>query len=336
MKTAVIGCGGNGGVIAAALARNGFDPVCITGRKESAQIISERGLVVHGAMGDFNVPVRAYASSEEADEEFDIIFIAVKSNDLQLVFTEVKESMGKNGLIATVGNGLEILDIAKEHPKLNIAAGAVGYNSVMLNYGRYQANSKGGIVFGPLNGTDVRDLSVIRKCLEPYIDVTFTDNTEGMLWAKLVIVCGVTGLGGASGLVTGKLMKIPAARKLFYRIADEGDAVADALGISIEKLPGGINPEKFGNRGLPLFIRYLLLKMIGIRYKNLKSNIHYSIERGKKTEIDFINGALVKAGEKTGIPTPVNRAVVQIVQEIESGLRKMDVQNLYDIRRFAK
>ncbi len=336
MKTAVIGCGGNGGVIAAALVRNGLDPVCITGRKESAQIIGERGLVVHGAMGDFNVPVRAYASPEEAGEGFDIIFIAVKSGDLRSVFTEAQESVGKNGTIATVGNGLEILDIAKEYPKLRIAAGAVGYNSVMLKYGRYQVNSKGGIMFGPLNGVHARDLGVIKKCLEPHIDVAITGNTEGMLWAKLIIVCGVTGLGGASGLVTGKLMKTPSARKLFYRIADEGAAVSDALGISIEKLSGGINPEKFGNSGLPLFIRYLLLKMIGIRYKNLKSNIHHSIERGKKTEIDFINGALVKAGEKTGIPTPVNRAVVRIVREIESGLRKMDVQNLHDIRRLAK
>ncbi len=335
MKTAVVGCGGNGGVIAAALALNGLDPVCITGRKESARQLNGAGITARGSMGNFNVPVRAHSLLKESSGEFDIIFIAVKSTDLRSAFQDAKDHLGENGIIAAVQNGLGILGIAKEFPDVHIAAGAVGYNSVMLDYGRYRVNSKGGIVFGPLNGAGTGDLGAIKKCLEPCIKISYSCNTEGMLWAKLIIVCGVTGLGGASGLVTGKLMKIRAARELFYRIVDEGAAVVDALGIRIEKLPGSINPIKFGSRrgGLPLFVRYLLLRIIGIRYRNLKSNIHHSIERGKKTEIDFINGALVEAGENAGIPTPVNNAVVRLVHEIESGVRTMDVRNLYDISR---
>jgi len=338
MKTAVIGCGGNGGVIAAALARNGLDPVCITGREKSARQLNEAGITVRGMMGDFSVPVMAFPLLKEARLRFDLIFIAVKSSDLRSVFAEAKDCLNENGIIATVSNGIVILGIAKGLPELRIAAGAVGYNSVMLDYGMYQVNSKGGIVFGPLNGAGINDLDRIQKCLEPHIKITFRRNTQGVLWAKLIIVCGVTGLGGACGLTTGKLMRIRVARRLFYRIADEGAAVADALGIHMEKLPGGINPVKFGNKkgGFPLFVRYLLLRIIGMRYKNLKSNIHHSIEQGKKTEIDFINGALVEAGKKAGMVTPVNSAVVQIVHEIESGLRKMDVQHLFYIMRFAQ
>jgi 2-dehydropantoate 2-reductase len=336
MRTAVIGCGGNGGIIAATLALNGRDPACITGRKESARIFREQGLIVHGEIGDLEVPVRAFRSLGETGDRFDIIFIAVKSGALERVFIEAKNYLNRGGIIATVSNGLEILEIAGMFPEQRVAAGAVGYNSVMLEYGVYRVNAKGGIVFGPLNSIDTQDLGVLKECFEPYIDIYITDNTEGMLWAKLIIVCGVTGLGGAAGLVTGELMKLHAARQLFYRIADEGAAVADAFGIRIEKLPGGINPVKFGNDGLPLFVRYLLLRVIGLRYRNLQANILIDLEKGKKTEIDFINGAVVRAGEKVGIPTPVNSAVVRLVHDIESGLKEMGVQNLYDIQRVSR
>lgn len=336
MKTAVIGCGGNGGVIAAALARKGHDPACITGRRESAAVLNDRGLVVHGVMGDFQVPVRAYRSIREAGDGFDVVFIAVKSGTLENVFIEAKKFLNHGGIIATVQNGLEILEIARRFPEQYIAAGAVGYNSVLLEYGQYRVNAKGGICFGPLNGAEADGLDILKECLEPYVDVSITYNTKGMLWAKLIIVCGVTGLGGVSGLVTGELMRRRVARKLFYRIADEGGSVAGALGIRIEKLPGGINPARFGTHGLPLFIRYLLLRMIGLKYRNLKSNIHHSLEKGKKTEIDYINGAVVRAGEQAGIATPVNSAVVSAVHDIENGSKKMGVGNLYDIWRASR
>jgi ketopantoate reductase len=99
------------------------------------------------------------------------------------------------------------------------------------------------------------------------------------------------------------------------------------------KLSGAINPEKFGNheRGYSRPLRWILLKFAGVKYRNLKSNIQVDLERGNKTEVDYINGAIVREGERVGFDTPVNRMVVDMVKEIEAGHREMGVGNLFEI-----
>jgi hypothetical protein len=116
-------------------------------------------------------------------------------------------------------------------------------------------------------------------------------------------------------------------------MAAEGSLLAEKLGIRLLKLPGGINPEKFGThgKGYPLPVRWILLKLAGIKFKHLKSGIQVDLERGNKTEIDYINGAIVREGERIGFDTPINRLVVEMVKEIEQRRRSMSPENLSEI-----
>ena len=143
----------------------------------------------------------------------------------------------------------------------------------------------------------------------------------------------MTGLGGVSGLRVGELLNNRHARRLFYGMATEGSLLAEKLGIRLLKLPGGINPERFchSGKGYPLPVRWTLLKLAGIKFKDLKSGIQVDLERGNKTEIDYINGSIVREGERIGFDTPINRLVMEMVKEIEEGRRSMRPENLSEI-----
>jgi len=334
MKIAVIGCGGIGGVIATVLALNRNDPYCVENGEEIAALLNERGLHVRGKMGEFSRNVRAFPRLSKEMGTFDIIFITVKNNYLPDVFKEAREYLCRDGFMVTNQNGIQVLSIAEDFSDVKIIAGAVAFNVEVLEYGEYMVRSGGGITFGTLNNAGIDDLFLLKSLLNTKIPVDFSENIRGMLWSKLLIVCGVTGLGGVAGMPVGKMLDYRVARRLFYQIITEGSLIAEQRGVELEKLTGAINPEKFGNHqaGLPLFVREIMLRVVGgTKYRKLKSNIHRDLEQGKHTEVDFINGALVDEGKRTGIDTPVNRKVVEYVKEIEAGKRRMGVENLYEI-----
>lgn len=332
MKVAVCGCGGIGGVVAGVLGRNRHDVVCIEANREYADRLSANGINLTGKKGELHTPVRAYAGFGSEKGQYDLIVIAVKSDALRSVFVKSREQLAPEGFILTLQNGLEPLRLCDEFSETRVAGGAVGYNSIMLEYGRYLVTAEGGITVGNLSNCSDSDLGRLKEIFEPVIEIATTENIRGVLWAKLLIVCGITGLGGAAGMLVGELMKQRVARRLFYHIVTEGTLVAKSLGVKMEKF-GGLLPEKFGvHRGShPVFFRYILLKIVGRKKGELKSNIHHSIEKRQRTEVDYLNGEIVRRGEEAGVPTPVNREVVRIVKEIEAKKRRMTVQNLEEI-----
>jgi 2-dehydropantoate 2-reductase len=334
MKIAVIGCGAIGGTIAAVLALNRHEPHVIEYTDEIADRLNRRGLNVRGKKGAFHVQVKAFAGLEKELGTFDVIFITVKNNYLHDVFRLAREYLCRDGVIVTNQNGIQVLSLAEEFPETKIIAGAVAYNAEILEYGEYLVRSEGGITYGALGAANRDDIFILKSLLEPKIAVDDTDNIRGMLWSKLLIVCGVTGLGGVAGMLVGRMLKQRVARNLFYRIVTEGALIAGKLGIELEKLPGAINPEKFGNHeaGLPLFVRELMLMVVGgVKYRKLKANFHRDLEQNRRTEVDFLNGALVGEGARVDVEATVNRMIVQQIHEIEEGRRVMGKQNLIEL-----
>jgi 2-dehydropantoate 2-reductase len=330
MKIAVVGCGGIGGVIAGVLALKGNNPYCI---ETAPNRMNENGIRVCGKKGNFSGRVKATGALSKDLGTFDVIFNAVKNDNLQTVFKDARYHLCEGGFIVTIQNGIEVLDLPREFSHTKIVIGAVGYNAMRKEYGDYFVTSKGGITVGAMNGANRDDLFILKSLLGPKIEVEYTDNIEGTVWSKFIIVCGVTGLGGISGMRTGELLRRKVARKLFYRIVTEGSLCAAKLGIRLEKFGGAINPEKFGDHegGYPLLMRYLLMRIIGMKYRGLRSNIQLDLERSVKTEIDYLNGRMVAEGKKAGVETPVNSEIVRITKEIEEEKRGMGVQNLYEI-----
>jgi len=335
MRIAVVGCGGIGSVVAAMLAAQGMNVTCVELAENLLEVLQREGISLSGKKGRLSARVRAIRALSEDRGSFDIIVIAVKSNALRSVFRDAKEHLCDNGCILTLQNGLEVLSVSERFPAVKCIAGAVGYNAVMTDPAHYLVTSDGGVTIGNLTCATRDDLFMVKSTLEPAIPVYISENIQGILWAKLLIVCGVTGLGGISGLRLGKLLRMRIARKLFYRIVTEGARAARGQGVKIEKFTGSINPERFSDLkgGYPLLVRWILLRIVGMKYKNLKSNIHHDLERGNKTEIDFLNGKILGAAKTLGQHTPVNEKIVEMVKEIEQGKRALSPENLREIWR---
>jgi len=105
------------------------------------------------------------------------------------------------------------------------------------------------------------------------------------------------------------------------------------VGIKVERGGGGkLDYYRFleGGGVLSQMKRNLLIRAIGFKYRRIKSSSLQSLERGRKTEIDYLNGYICARGRKHGVPTPINDAVVKMVKEIEGGQRKMTPENLKD------
>jgi 2-dehydropantoate 2-reductase len=332
MKIAVVGCGGIGGVVCAVLASQGADVICIEANENTADKISRNGVRLEGKKGKYNEKIKAYAGFSSELGKFDLIVIAVKSGALRSVFAPAKDHLSDSGFILTLQNGLEIITIIKDYPSVRVAGGAVEYNSIMREYGDCLVTANGGIVIGSLQGVTIESLKGVKSMFGKKIKVSITENIVGVLWSKLLIVCGVTGLGGISSLRTGELLHNRVARKLFYKSSAEGREVSERSGVQFEPF-GGIRPDKFtdSEEHYPLVIRWLLLMIAGIKRRSLVSNIQLDLERGKKTEVDWLNGTVVRAGERYGIETPINREIVKIVKEIEEHKREMSPGNLREV-----
>ena len=335
MKIAVIGCGGIGGVVAGSLAARKQNVCCVELAEETLRALREKGVRVEGPRRSIHAAVRAFRSLTETGDRFDLAIVSVKSDALPPVFRDARKHLCEGGMVLTLQNGIEIIDLASRYPETRIAAGAV--NAQMEEPARYRLTSAGGITVGNLTCASADDLFLLQNLFEPVITVDITSNTTGVLWSKLLVVCGVTGLGGASGLLLGQLLKLRVARMLFYRIVTEGVLVARARGVRFAAFRGGMNPEKFANlRGAyPLPVRRLLLTVIGMKYRQLKSSIHHSLDKGQKTEVDYLNGKILRLGEDAGISTPVNGEIVRVIKQIESGARSMGAENLLHISREA-
>jgi 2-dehydropantoate 2-reductase len=120
------------------------------------------------------------------------------------------------------------------------------------------------------------------------------------------------------------------ARSLFVAIMREAVTVADAIGLTVPAYGGKLDYYAFlrGSGPIAALRRSILLRLIGFKYRRLRSSSLQSLERGRKTEIDYFNGYIARRGKEKGVPTPVNSEILARVKEIESGARRISTENL--------
>jgi 2-dehydropantoate 2-reductase len=169
----------------------------------------------------------------------------------------------------------------------------------------------------------------LKTVFETIYPAEISQNIMGHLYSKLIINSCITTLGAICGLYLGEMLAVKKIRGIFLDIMEEAIAVANAHGIKVEIYAGKLDYYRFlkSKSFLGNLKRHLFIRMIGYKYRRLKSSSLQSLERGKKTEIDYLNGYIVKLAKQKNIPVPVNHALLQIVKEIEAGKRKISLDN---------
>ncbi len=199
--------------------------------------------------------------------------------------------------------------------------------------GELEVTSEGEFVIGNIDGKPDNRLPLLKEMLDSVVPTRISPHIMGELYSKLIINSCINSLGVIAGLRLGKLLADRTVRRIFVQIMREAMAVAHAMKLKVEPGGGGkLDYYRFlGNHSLLGELwRHVLIRIIGFKYRRIRSSSLQSLERGRVTEVDFLNGYICGKGREYGVPTPVNAAVVQMIKEIETGTRKIALNNLLE------
>ena len=334
IKIAVYGAGAMGTVLGALLTKGGLSVELITRNKAHVEAMKRFGaaIVCEGDGTSFTQKVNAVLP-EEMSGGYDIVFLMTKQRHNAEILQFLLPYLKEDGIVCTTQNGLPEEGVAKMIGNERTYGAATSFGATFLGGGRVALTSKiEGMsieVGGYENGNEkLALLTKVLACAGEAIGkkdfVVPSKNLLGARWAKLTINAAFSGLSVVTGLTFGQVAKRKKTRKIALGIIRECVAVANASGVRLAKMQGhDIEKLLCKNR----LFSYMVLPFAMKKHKKLVSGMLKDVQNGKRCEIDFINGAVVKIGEKVGVETPLCERVVDIVHGIEDGLYEIDYRN---------
>ena len=314
MRVGVIGAGAVGGAIAALLARAGHE-VEVTARGAHLDAIREHGIRLTGAWGDYTAIVEAGESLSHGPE---LAIVATKAQDARAAIRE-NIALLRGIPLLVVQNGLDGVAIAREAaPRSDVVGALAMYATSYLSPGTITITTTGPTYIGGGSGEHDVPARYIARVLAEAMPVQIVSNFEGAQWTKLV-VNQVNALPAITGLSVQDVIRHAGLRRIMTASMRENVRIGVRNGVRFEKLQG------LSHRGLrlfaamPLWIGQLLPMLMSARIgktPNPGSTLQ-SIRRGQATEIDYLNGAVVRAAENVGVTAPVNDLLVMLVHEVE-------------------
>ncbi len=321
MNIGILGCGSLGGVIAGKLWAAHGDSVCIF--ELNADIVAavrKDGLRISDGRHSLVAHPRIVEGPRELSDSLDLIILTTKSTTLNRAVEAFLPALSENGCFMTVQNGLVALDLIERHGEDRVVAGCVMWGASMPRPGHYSVTARGPFVVGGMDGRENPQATRCRQVLGAAFPVKTSADMRDVLWAKLTITASLTSLGAITGLRFGEMLNRRGIRELILRGGREIVDVGRASGVGFRHSEGALNVNFLVGDGFPpRWIRHLLVRAIGLKHRRTESSMFASIQSGKPTEIDSINGAVVEMGEKLGVDTPVNSSITRVVREIEDG-----------------
>ena len=303
---AVLGAGAMGSVIGGHLAAAGNDVVLINIDQDFVAAVNANGLVLESGAVERVVNVRAAVSSESL-QPVDLVLVLVKSFHTEEAMRGSINLLGAGSMVMSLQNGLgQEETLAEIVGKANVIAGKTYIGGMMAAPGHVVAGITGKeTIIGELDGRITPRIQGVADAFNAAGLITVASgNIMGAMWDKLLINVAAGALSGVTGLNFGNLYDLPEIEETAIEAVAEAMRVASALGIKLD----ANNPEDAWIKaaaGLPF---------------GFKPSVLQSLENGMVTEIDYINGAVVRAGRRAGIPTPVNATLVACIKGVERAL----------------
>jgi 2-dehydropantoate 2-reductase len=328
----VVGAGAVGGITAAILKKEGYDVEIVCKHDDYAKQISNKGLEISGVCGSFRVTMSAWSLASMVREKKDIVLLATKATDMIEAAKSILPVLKSEGYLVSFQNGLCEDDLASVVGRSRVIGCVVGWGATMEEKGRLIMSSGGDFILGYTDRDPDDFLKSLAEILSAVVPARTTNNIAGHRYSKLIINSCITTLGALCGLYLGEMLSLPKVRRIFIEIIREAIEVAEKMKIKVEIFGGRLDFYKFLKKksAIGSLKRHLLIRIIGYKYRKLKSSNLQSLKRGKLTEIDYLNGYIVKNGKDLNVPVPVNTVVVDMIHEIEKGRRKITQQNFND------
>jgi 2-dehydropantoate 2-reductase len=314
MRIAVIGAGAIGGTIAALLEREGHD-VTVTARGSQLEAIATRGLRISGAWGEHTAHPHASTRLVETPE---LAFVCTKAQDASAAMTENSEMLGSIPVVV-VQNGLDGVDIADSLLPSSVVLGAIAlYAASYLQPGLVNVTASGPTFVGTPDPSRERTAKRVAETLAQAMPAEMIPDFRGAQWSKLIVnqvnaMPAITGLSAQQTLTDRVLSRIVTASMR------EAVRIGLATGIRFASLQGLSQPLLRAFASAPLSVGRALPRVMARRMGDTPNpgSTLQSIRRGQATEIDYLNGAVVRAAEAIGLDAPINRMLVELVHRVE-------------------
>jgi 2-dehydropantoate 2-reductase len=295
MQVAVIGAGAVGCYYGGLLLQAGHD-VTFIGRQPHVDAINAHGLLLDTKTFKGHLPAKA-ATDTTALASPDLVLVCVKSADTEQAGRSLAGHLRPETSVLSLQNGVD------NAPRLRAVTGhavipvVVYVGSEMAGPGHIRHHGGGDLAIGASAASE----ALAQTLQAAGIRTTISDDIEVTLWSKLVINCAFNALSAVAGISYGPMLEVEGTRDVVTRAVREAIAVAGACGVSL--------PEDL--------IDHIL--KIPTAMPNQMSSTAQDLARGKPSEIDFLNGYVVRKGAELGIPTPTNHALQVMVKLTQRG-----------------
>lgn len=290
MQVAVIGAGAVGCYYGGLLLRAGHD-VTFIGRQPHVDAINAHGLLLDMQGFKGHLPAKA-ATDATALASPDLVLVCVKSADTEAAGRSLKGRLRPDTSVLSLQNGVDNAQRLAAVTGYAVISAAVYVGSGMAGPGHVKHHGGGGLSIGASPASE----ALAQTLQAAGIETTIADDIETTLWSKLTINCAFNALSAVAGISYGPMIEVEGARDVIASAVREAVTVARACGVA-----------------MPDDLLAQILK-IPAAMPNQKSSTAHDLARGKPSEIDFLNGHVVRKGAELGIPTPTNQALQVMVK----------------------
>jgi len=298
MRIGIIGSGGLGGYFGARLAAGGSD-VHFLARGSHLAAMRENGISIEGGPDPIHVPKVNATEDADAIGEVDLALIAVKLWDTESVLEQVRPLIGPETAVISCQNGvLKDTYLRGAYPTQQIMGGVAYVATTIDRPGVIrQTGPMQRLVFGEFDRTrSARAERFLEACRRGRITAEISDNIERDIWEKFVFLVGLSGTTTTMRSVIGPIRENPTTRAFLLDVMREVVAVARGRGVDL--------PEDFAEQRLQLADDVAW---------DMTSSMHHDLQRGNRLEVPWLSGGVVKLGAEVGVPTPLNRAIADIL-----------------------
>ena len=301
MNVLIVGCGSIGSILAFHISKVSQVYVYDTW-SEHVEALNNNGIRISGRRDGQSTNIIAVTNMKQLKSiNFDYAIFAVKSIHTQTAAKDVSPYITTNTTSLTVQNGIGNEEIIKNTIKGDICHGVTSLAGTLLEPGHVRQERDGKIWVGPFKEDSFEKAKEFSAILfESGLDITAMEDTRGVIWSNFLFNCAINPLTTVLSLPSRELIEIPYACNIMRSILAEGKEVAKSFGIRLMQ-----DPEEtvFASRQLS-----------GVAHL---SSMAQDILKGRKTEIDFLNGAIVNKGKQLGIDTPTNELMTNLIKSLE-------------------
>lgn len=301
MRVCIVGCGAVGSLFAANLAQlDDVEVWAFDAAQAHVDAINEHGLRLSGA-GDVIGRLRATADAQELPA-CDFGIVATKAMHTEAAIQATAHAFA-NGCVATVQNGIGNEEVLAAHVA-RVIRGTTFPAGKVVAPGHVQWDVKGDTTLGPFEPQPAPAAEVARladACTRGGMPTHAVADARGPQWRKVIFNASTNPVGALTLLAHGRVCERPDLRALVSGLVDEGKAVAAAQGIELDS-----DPEALIDHAAKPEVAY-----------HHKASMLQDVEARRPTEIDYLNGGIVRFGREHGVPTPLNQAIWALVKGVE-------------------